>query len=106
MNLNQQTRCRGFQLTGKQSVHERSGQVELQMDLPIHMAYPSISSQEQLPKDGEAMSIQRTALRALTTALILMSGACVAPPPNANSSASQHRRAALNGRDFLPTRNL
>jgi ribosomal protein S18 acetylase RimI-like enzyme len=32
-------RC-GFKLTGKQAIHERSGQVELQMDLPIHMAYP------------------------------------------------------------------
>jgi para-nitrobenzyl esterase len=34
------------------------------------------------------MSIQRTALRTLTTALMLMSGACVAPPPHVNSSAS------------------
>jgi para-nitrobenzyl esterase len=37
------------------------------------------------------MSIQRTALWALTTALILMSGACVAPPPSANSSAVSPR---------------
>jgi para-nitrobenzyl esterase len=37
------------------------------------------------------MSIQRTALGALTTALILMSGACVAPPPSANSSAVSPR---------------
>ena len=37
------------------------------------------------------MSIQRTALRALATALILMSGACVAPPPGANSSAASSR---------------
>jgi ribosomal protein S18 acetylase RimI-like enzyme len=38
-------RC-GFKLTGKQAVHERTGQVELQMDLPIHMAYPSTPSAE------------------------------------------------------------
>jgi para-nitrobenzyl esterase len=37
------------------------------------------------------MSIQRTALWAMTTALILMSGACVAPPPSANSSAGSPR---------------
>jgi para-nitrobenzyl esterase len=41
--------------------------------------------------DGVEMTIQRTALRALTAALILMSGACVAPPPSANSSAASPR---------------
>jgi ribosomal protein S18 acetylase RimI-like enzyme len=37
---------RNFKLTGKQTVHQRAGQFELQMDLPIHMAYPSSSSEE------------------------------------------------------------
>jgi ribosomal protein S18 acetylase RimI-like enzyme len=38
-------RC-NFKLTGRQAVHQRAGQFELQMDLPIHMAYPSRSSEE------------------------------------------------------------
>lgn len=38
-------RC-NFKLTGKQTEHPRAGQFELQMELPIHMAYPSKSSEE------------------------------------------------------------
>jgi hypothetical protein len=45
--------------------------------------------------DGVTMSIRRTALRALTTALIVMSGACVAPPPSANPNASASPRGSI-----------
>jgi ribosomal protein S18 acetylase RimI-like enzyme len=38
-------RC-NFKITGKQTEHQRAGQFELQMELPIHMAYPSSSSEE------------------------------------------------------------